>query len=145
VFTPNELIRLPNDKIKEVIMVHFMSSFRPQVYALLRIVLGLLFALHGAQKFGIILDVHPGTPDFVTYVAGPIEIVAGLMIAIGFMTHWAAFLASGLMAAAYWMAHGMTAFLPQENGGELAALYCFAFLFISAEGSGIWSFDALRK
>jgi len=126
-------------------MANFMSSYRSQVYAIFRVVLGLLFALHGAQKFGILLDVRPGTPDLVTYVAGPIEIVAGLMIAIGFLTHWAAFLASGLMAVAYWMAHGTTALLPQENGGELAVLYCFAFLFMAAEGSGIWSFDASRK
>jgi putative oxidoreductase len=60
---------------------------------------------------------------------------------LGFFTRWAAFLCSGLMAAAYWMAHGPNALFPIENGGELAALYCFVFLCISARGSGAWSVD----
>lgn len=79
------------------------------------------------------------------YVAGPIELVGGVLIMIGLFTGWAAFLSSGLMAAAYWMAHGMKALLPLENGAELAALYCFVFLFISAQGSGIWSVDNSMK
>ena len=60
---------------------------------------------------------------------------------IGWQTRWAAFLCSGLMAAAYWMAHGMQGLLPLVNQGELAALYCFVFLFIAARGPGIWSLD----
>ena len=80
-------------------------------------------------------------PAFIIYVAGPIELVGGLLIMVGLFTGWAAFLSSGLRAAAYWMAHGMKALFPLENGGELAALYCFVFLFISAKGSGIWSVD----
>jgi len=74
-------------------------------------------------------------------VAGPIELVAGILVAIGFLTRPAAFVASGLMAAAYWMAHGPNHLFPLVNGGELAALYCFVFLFISAAGGGIWSVD----
>ena len=62
-----------------------------------------------------------------------------------FMTRWAAFLCSGLMAAAYWIAHGTKAFFPLVNEGELAALYCFVFLFISARGAGIWSIDGPEK
>jgi len=63
---------------------------------------------------------------------------------IGFFAGWAAFICSGQMAMAYWMVHGTKALLPIENGGELAALYCFVFLFIAAQGSGIWSVDAAR-
>jgi putative oxidoreductase len=63
---------------------------------------------------------------------------------IGLFTGWAAFVCSGLMAAAYWMAHGLKAFFPSVNGGELAVLYCFAFLFIAARGAGIWSVDQSR-
>jgi putative oxidoreductase len=63
---------------------------------------------------------------------------------IGLFTHWAAFITSGLMAFAYWIGHGRKALLPVENGGELAALYCFVFLFIAAHGAGIWSVDGAR-
>ncbi len=126
-------------------MAAFMSSYSSQTYALLRIVSGLLFVIHGGQKFGFPIDVHAGTPDFVTYIAGPIELVAGVLILVGLFTSWAAFVSSGLMAAAYWMAHGTKSLFPQENGGELALLYCFIFLMISAKGSGIWSIDAARE
>ena len=77
-------------------------------------------------------------------VAGPIELVGGVLVMIGLFTRWAAFLCSGLMAAAYWMAHGTRALFPLENGGELAALYCFVFLCIAAKGGGIWSADGAR-
>ena len=66
----------------------------------------------------------------------------GLLIVLGLLTRWVAFVCSGLMATAYWMAHGMKAFFPIDNGGELAVIYCFVFLFISAYGSGIWSIDS---
>jgi putative oxidoreductase len=88
--------------------------------------------------------VPDGAPAFVLFVAGPIELVGGILVMIGLFTRWAAFLCSGLMAAAYWMAHGTKALFPLENGGELAALYCFAFLFLAAHGAGIWSVDAAR-
>ncbi len=65
----------------------------------------------------------------------------GLLIAIGLFTRWAAFLAAGQMAVAYWVAHGLKAFHPITNMGELAVMYCFVFLFISAHGAGIWSVD----
>ena len=127
-------------------MASFMSSYSSQSYALLRIVIGLLFALHGSQKLlSFPIDAHAGMPWHITYVAGSIELVGGLLVAVGLFTTWAAFLSSGLMAAAYWMVHGMNAFFPMENKGELAVVYCFVFLFISAQGSGIWSFDASRK
>ena len=125
-------------------MAPFMRQFEDQSYALLRIMAGLLFMWHGTQKlFGFPKDV-PEAPAFVLYVAGPIELVGGLLVAIGLFTRWSAFLCSGLMAAAYWMAHGTKHFFPMLNGGELAALYCFVFLFIAASGPGIWSADAAR-
>ncbi len=84
-------------------------------------------------------------PSFVIAIAGPIELFGGLIVMIGLFTRWAAFLCSGLMAFAYWMVHGTKALLPIQNGVELAALFCFVFLFISAQGSGIWSVDAARR
>jgi putative oxidoreductase len=110
----------------------------------MRIVAGFLFLWHGVQKlFGYPVAMPAGVPAFITYIAGPIELVGGALVMIGLFTRWSAFLASGLMAFAYWMAHGTKALLPILNNGELAALYCFVFLFISTQGSGIWSVDAL--
>ena len=124
----------------------FMQSFFPQSYALMRIVTGSLFLWHGTQKLFSFPSAMPfEAPTFVVYVAGPIELIGGLFVMAGLFTRWTAFLCSGLMAAAYWMAHGMKAFFPLENGGELAMLYCFVFLCISAQGPGIWSLDAARK
>lgn len=125
-------------------MAAFMKPFAPQTYALLRIIAGLMFLCHGSQKlFGWPIPVPDPTqvPAFVTYVAGPVELITGLLVAIGLFTTWAAFLASGQMAAAYWMAHGTRAFFPIANQGEMAVLYCFVFLMIAAHGAGIWSVD----
>lgn len=80
----------------------------------------------------------------MVYVAGPIELIGGVLLMLGFMTRQAAFLCSGLMAAAYWMAHGFNAPLPIQNHGELSFLLCFVYLFMSTKGSGIWSVDAAR-
>jgi len=127
-------------------MTNFMERYQPNVYALLRIVTGFLFLWHGMQKlFGFPGEPHSGIPAFVTYIGGPIELVGGTLVMIGLFSRWAAFLCSGFMAAAYWMAHGTESLLPLLNDGEMAALYCFVFLFISTRGSGIWSLDALRS
>jgi putative oxidoreductase len=125
-------------------MATFMRSFEAQAYALLRIVAGLLFIWHGTQKLFAFPTPPPPVPGFILYVAGPIELIGGLLVMIGLFAGWAGFLCSGLMAAAYWMVHGFQALFPIQNGGELAALYCFVFLFIAARGSGIWSVDAAR-
>jgi len=127
-------------------MKPFMSSFNAQGYALMRIIAGFLFLWHGSQKlFGIPSAMPAGAPAFITYIAGPIELICGILIMIGLFTRQAAFLASGLMAFAYWIAHGTQALLPIQNKGELAALYCFVFLFISTQGGGIWSVDAAQN
>jgi putative oxidoreductase len=126
-------------------MAQFMRGLEEHTYALMRIVVGFLFLWHGVSK---VFHYPEGPPDsapaFVVWIAGPIELVGGALVMIGLQTRWAAFLSSGLMAAAYWMAHGTKALLPAVNGGELAALYCFIFLFISARGAGMWSADGGR-
>jgi putative oxidoreductase len=123
-----------------------LSSYNAQAYALMRIVAGFLFLWHGMQKLFSIPSAMPaGVPGYIIYGAGPIELVGGILIMIGLFTRRSAFLASGLMAFAYWIAHATKAMLPIQNGGELAALYCFVFLYISTKGGGIWSVDAARK
>ena len=125
-------------------MPAFMRGLESQTYAAMRIVVGLLFLWHGTQKLFGFPSAALDAPAFVIYVAGGIELVGGVFVAIGLLTRWSAFLCSGLMAAAYWMAHGTKALFPLLNGGELAALYCFVFLFIAAKGPGIWSVDGAR-
>ena len=123
-----------------------MERFNDHTYALMRIVAGLLFLSHGMQKlFGFPGPMQVEVPAFVTYGAGSIELVGGLLIALGLFGRWAAFVCSGQMAVAYWMVHGMNSLYPLHNQGELAVLYCFVFLAIAARGSGIWSIDAAMK
>ena len=126
-------------------MLGFLDRLAPQTWALFRIVTGLLFLWHGASKLFGFPQAAPEAPAFILYVAGPIELVGGILVMIGLFTRPAAFLCSGLMASAYWMAHGTNGLFPMLNGGEKAALYCFAFLCISAQGAGIWSVDAARR
>ena len=126
-------------------MPTFMHRYDRETYALLRMVTGFLFLWHGVQKlFGYPAGMPPGVPGFITWVGGPIELFGGLLVLLGLFTSLAAFVASGMMAFAYWMGHGTHALLPIVNQGELAVLYCFVFLHIAARGSGIWSLDAAR-
>lgn len=130
--------------------MRFLGPYVEPIYALFRIIFGLLFASHGAQKlFGMFGGVDgKGTPlgpeGGLGYVAGWIELVTGLLIALGLFTGIAAFLASGTMAAAYFIAHAKGGFWPIVNQGEMAVLYCFAFLYMAARGSGRWSVDGMR-
>jgi len=124
-----------------------IGRFTPQVFALMRIVTGLLFACHGSQK---LLNWPPGNmhPPLASLpgLSGIIELVCGLLIAVGFLTGIAAFIASGEMAVAYFMAHFPQGPIPLLNKGELAVVYCFLWLFVAAHGAGIWSIDnAMRK
>jgi putative oxidoreductase len=117
-------------------------------YAALRIVSGLLFAFHGMQKiFGVLTENQPPVGSQL-WIGGLIELVAGLMIAVGVMTVWAAFLSSGTMAVAYVQFHWKGAFdsnfFPGINRGELALVYAFLFLFIACRGAGIASVDGRR-
>jgi len=121
----------------------FLERFTEALYALFRIVFGRMFFSHGAQKvLGWFGGQKMDAP--LPLVAGWIELVTGLLILIGLFTGVAAFIASGEMAVAYWMVHAKTHWWPVVNHGEAAVLYCFAFLYIAARGSGIWSVDALR-
>jgi putative oxidoreductase len=130
-----------------------LGRYSTYVYAILRIVSGFLFLWHGSQKLlGYPpAQLPPGAPppeglSPLMAVAGTIELVGGLLIMIGLFTGFAAFLASGLMAVAYFMAHFSTqAILPIVNRGELAVLYCFVFLYIASRGSGVWSVDSLFR
>jgi len=126
-------------------MAAFMQPFAPQTYALMRIIVGLLFMSHGLSKLvGWPVPMPAGAPAAIVYSAGPIEAIGGALIAMGLFTRWAAFICSGQMAVAYWMAHGLKAWHPAANGGEPAVMYCFVFLFIAAYGAGAWSVDASR-
>lgn len=121
----------------------------PTAYALFRIVFGFLFGFHGAQKllgaFGGIDGDGAAAPLVGMYgAAGTIELLCGLLVMIGLFTRPAAFVASGLMAAAYFTAHQPVALWPVQNAGELAALYAFGFLYMAARGSGMLSVDAAR-
>lgn len=121
-----------------------VARFAPHAFAILRIVVGVLFAMHGSQKlFGAPGDKPPVELASLMGVAGIIEFVGGLLIAVGFLTRPAAFLSSGTMAVAYFMAHASQHALPIINQGEPAVLYCFVFLYIWAHGAGIWSIDSM--
>jgi putative oxidoreductase len=123
-------------------MATFMRTYESETYALLRIVAGFLFLWHGMQKlFGFPSPLPADVPVFIIWVAGPIELGGGVLVMLGLFTRWAGFLASGFMAFAYWLGHGTKALLPIQNQGELAALYCFVFLFIAARGAGAWSVE----
>ena len=119
------------------------------IYAVLRIVVGVLFAFHGIQKlFGVFTDHQPPVGSQI-WIGGVIELVAGFAIAVGAWTRWAAFLASGTMAVAYtqfhWKLDFGEGFLPVVNKGELALVYAFLFLYIASHGSGPWSVDRKRR
>lgn len=119
------------------------ERYAAHTYALFRIVFGFLFLFHGLQKFGLL----GGPAQPIASMAGAaavIETVGGLLIMIGLFTRQAAFIASGEMAVAYFMVHQPQGVWPVQNQGELAVLYCFAFLSIAARGAGIWGVDAAR-
>jgi len=112
---------------------------------LLRIVAGLAFAQHGAQKLFGVLGGKPVQLASLYGAGAVIELVGGLLIAAGLLTSWAAFVASGTMAVAYFVFHFPKGFWPAQNRGELAMLYCFVFLFIATRGDGILSLGGLGR
>ena len=122
-----------------------LGRLSPYFLALLRIIAGLAFAQHGAQKLFGQLGGQAVELASQRGLAGIIEFVGGIMIAIGLFTSPVAFIASGEMAWAYFQQHAKGGFFPIQNGGELAVLYCFIFLYLAAVGSGKLSVDAIRK
>lgn len=124
-------------------MKPLLNRFSSQAYALLRIMAGLMFMMHGTQKLFGWPGGKAGPLISLRGLAGIIETFGGAMIAVGLFASVAAFIASGTMAVAYFTRHAGDGFFPILNKGELAVLYCFLFLYIAAAGSGIWSLDAL--
>ncbi len=125
--------------------MNWLSKYSDSAYALLRIMAGFMFSFHGVQKvLGILSEFHPAVGSQL-WTGGVIELVCGLLIMIGFQTRWAAFLASGEMAVAYFQFHWKfqmgAQFFPAINKGELAVLYCFIFLLIACRGGVKWSVD----
>ena len=123
----------------------FLTRYQGEAYALMRIMVGLLFLCHGTQKLIGFPAPPPQIPPPMIWIAGTIETFGGLLIALGLFARWAAFLCSGEMAVAYWTVHAMRSPFPLVNGGELAVVYCFVFLAVAAHGSGIWSLDRRRR
>lgn len=124
------------------------ERYAPQVYALFRIVAGFLFMFHGLQKvLGMFGGMQGATAPMwsLPWFAGVIELVGGALVMVGLATRLMAFICSGEMAFAYFMAHQPRGTWPVQNGGELAVLYCFAFLYIAARGAGIWGIDGTRR
>jgi|SRR5579871_607267 len=120
------------------------QNFAPALLSVLRIVTGLLFLEHGSGKligFPAGLPFIDKMPSGLLYVTGTLELVGGFLILIGLFTRPVAFILSGFMAAAYFMAHFPMSFFPAINMGEPAVLYCFIFLFLAAAGPGPWSVD----
>src|SRR5213083_2147055 len=125
-------------------MERFLGRYSSYIYAIFRIVFGFLFMLHGTQiLLGWPAPTMPMPAEGITLAAGIIELVGGLLIMIGFFSSIAAFICSGTMAVAYFMVHQPHGGLPISNQGELAVLFCFAFLYIASRGSGVWSVDSL--
>lgn len=117
-------------------MQKFLGKYSDLLYGVTRIVAGVLFACHGAQKLFGMLGGEQQALASLMGLAGVIEFFGGLLIALGIFTSWAAFISSGEMAVAYFMAHAPGGFWPIQNRGELAVLYCFVFLFIASRGGG---------
>jgi putative oxidoreductase len=139
-------------------MERLLGRYEIYFYAILRIVTGFLFVWHGTQKW---LGFPPPAPNtcpcpvpppppsdlmaILTPIAGGIELIGGTLIIVGLFTRVSAFIASGMVAVAYFMVHQPMGALPITNRGELAALYCFVFLYIAARGSGVWSIDSMFR
>jgi putative oxidoreductase len=124
-----------------------LSRWQAQLLAILRIVTGLLFLEHGLIKLiGFPPGGKPGLQDVGSFlwIAGVIELVTSVLVTLGLFTRFAAFIAAGEMAVAYWIVHAKMGFYPAVNMGEAAILFCFVFLYIAAVGPGAWSVDGAR-
>ncbi len=123
------------------------TVWAPRLLSVLRIVAALLFFEHGASKLlGFPASDH-GSPELFSlpWVAGVLELVGGALLIVGLFTRPVAFILSGEMAFAYWMAHAPRSPFPLVNGGEAAIVYCFVFLYLAFAGGGPWSLDALLR
>ena len=124
------------------------AAWAPRLLSILRIMAGLLLMQHGTAKllkFPVIQQMVNIDLTSLPGIAGFLELIGGILLVIGLFTRPVAFILSGMTAVAYFVAHAPRGFYPILNGGELAALYCFAFLYLAAAGPGPWSIDAARK
>src|SRR5471030_908083 len=120
----------------------FLSKYSPQIRGVLRIIVGLLFLEHGLIKLvGFPAPMGTGPLPPLMMAAGIIELAAGALIALGFFSRIAAFIASGEMAVAYFIAHFPRGIYPSQNGGDAAILFCFLFLYIAAAGPGAFAIN----
>ena len=125
----------------------WLQRWQPQLLAILRVVVGLLFVEHALIKLaGFPPGGKPGLQEVGSFlwIAGVIELVTGALVTLGLFTRLAAFIAAGEMAVGYFMIHFPQGFYPAVNKGEGAILFCFVFLYIAAAGAGAWSVDATR-
>ena len=129
--------------------VEFRRHWSPRLLSVLRIIVGFLMFVHGSTKLFHIPYVerfaHTDLTSLGGGVAGTMELVGGALVFLGLFTRVTAFILSGEMAFAYFMVHAPRGFFPIVNGGELAVLYCFVFLYLSAAGAGPWSVDGIRR
>jgi putative oxidoreductase len=126
----------------------FSSRWSPRILSVLRIVAAFLFMPHGAQKlFGFLAPQHAVLPPLLSLLglAGVLEFFGGLFLLLGLFTRPVAFILSGEMAVAYFMVHAPKGFWPLMNGGDLAAILCFVFLYLSVAGGGTWSVEHLWR
>ena len=123
----------------------FANSWTPKVLGVLRIVTGFLFTAHGTQKVLNFPAAEKGAAELFSFMgfAGLLEVVGGILIILGLFTQVTAFVLSGMMAVAYFMAHAPAGFLPIVNKGELAVIYSFVFLYLAFAGGGAFSLDRL--
>jgi putative oxidoreductase len=118
-----------------------LARWRPYALSLLRIVVALLFIQHGLAKFFNFPTVFAGTLSPLLFAQGLIEVIGGLLLLVGIWSRIVAFILSGDMAVAYFMVHAPKSVYPLANGGDLAIVFCFVFLYIACAGSGPWSVD----
>ncbi len=123
----------------------FYATWTPRLLSVLRFIIGFLFIAHGTQKLFNAPASERGAAPLFSFMGltGALEFVGGLLILLGLFTRPTAFVLSGMMAVAYFMAHAPAGFLPLVNKGELAVIFCFVFLFLSVAGGGAWSLDKL--
>lgn len=127
--------------------MNFLKPYTSQLLSVLRIMAGLLFLQHGTTKYLYFPETQMSGASPLTMggFGGLLELIGGALLALGLFTRPVAFVLSGEMAVAYFYAHAPQGFFPILNGGELAALYCFVFLYLAAAGGGAWSLDRMRS
>ncbi len=126
----------------------WLQRWQPQLLAILRVVVGLLFVEHALIKLaGFPPGGKPGLQEVGSFlwIAGVIELVTGALVTLGLFIRLAAFIAAGEMAVAYWMVHAKMGFYPAVNMGEAAILFCLVFLYLAAAGPGAWSIEGARR